>query len=283
MRKKLIALLLFSAILVSGGIMLSRWYHACQPTPAANCTLVKASAITPRQVTLNNNMIGWGIAPTKDGTPPGVPDSYTVLLNKYSAAYLGDTKKKDVFLTFDEGYEAGFTPKILDVLKANNIKAAFFITGHYIDKHPDLVKRMLAEGHIVGNHTITHPSMPSLSDQQVTAELQTLSKKYTALTGKKDMIYLRPPKGEFSERTLALSKNLGYKTVFWSLALRDWEPLPGGPQESFQTVTSRLHNGAIILLHAISKDNTEALNNIIKETKKRGYEFKTLNDINFPG
>jgi len=227
---------------------------------------------------LNNKKYGWGLVPKTDETSPDIPDNWKELLSKYSGYYLGNTSLREIYLTFDEGYEGGYTSQILDILKENNIKVAFFITGYYLDKNEELVKRMLNEGHIVGNHSVNHPSMPTLSVGEMKVEIEELSKKFENATGRK-MKYFRPPMGEFSERSLALTQNLGYKTIFWSIALRDWEPLPGGPNESYNTVTSRLHNGAIILLHAVSKDDTIALPRIIATIKEKGYEFKSLDEL----
>lgn len=227
---------------------------------------------------LSNEKYGWGLVPKTDGTLPDVPNRWKELLQKYESYYHGNTALTEVYLTFDEGYEGGYTSQILDILKENNIKAAFFITGYYLDKNEELVKRMLNEGHIVGNHSVNHPSMPTLSIEEMKREIEELSEKYENVTGRK-MKYFRPPMGEFSERSLALTQSLGYKTIFWSIALRDWEPLPGGPEESYNTVINRLHNGAIILLHAVSKDNTIALPRIIATIKEKGYVFKSLDEL----
>lgn len=227
---------------------------------------------------LDNTLYGWGMRVLPDHKTPEITSKAMNLIKKYDGIFTGDTTKKYVYLTFDEGYENGYTPKILDILKANNVKAAFFVTGPYIKEHGDLVKRMVAEGHIVGNHTVNHPSLPKISDEKVKSEITGLAEMFKELTGK-DMHYLRPPMGEYSERTLYIAKSLGYTTVFWSLALADWQPLPGGPDESYNTVMSRIHPGAVILLHAVSKDDTMALDRILKDIKAQGYVFKTLDDI----
>ncbi|MDI6603625.1 MAG: delta-lactam-biosynthetic de-N-acetylase [Thermoanaerobacteraceae bacterium] len=227
---------------------------------------------------LDNTLYGWGLRRMPDHKTPEITSKAMELIKKYDGIFTGDTNKKVVYLTFDEGYENGYTPKILDILKENNVKAAFFVTGPYIKQHGDLVKRMVDEGHIVGNHTVNHPSLPSISDEKVKEEITKLGDMYKNLTGKQ-MHYFRPPKGEYSERTLYLTKSLGYKTVFWSLAFADWQPLPGGPDESYNTVMKNIHQGAVILLHAVSKDNTLALDRILKDVKAQGYEFKTLDDI----
>lgn len=227
---------------------------------------------------LDNTLYGWGMRVLPDHKTPEITSKAMSLIKKYDGIFTGDTTKKDIYLTFDEGYENGYTPKILDILKENNVKAAFFVTGPYIKEHGDLVKRMLAEGHIVGNHTVNHPSLPKVSDEKVKSEIMDLAAMFKSLTGK-DMHYFRPPMGEYSERTLYITKSLGYKTVFWSLALADWQPLPGGPQESYNTVMSRIHPGAVILLHAVSKDDTMALDKILKDLKAQGYVFKMLDDL----
>ena len=227
---------------------------------------------------LDNTLYGWGMRVLPDHKTPEITSKAMNLIKKYDGIFTGDTTKKYVYLTFDEGYENGYTPKILDILKANNVKAAFFVTGPYIKEHGDLVKRMIAEGHIVGNHTVNHPSLPKISDEKVKSEITGLAEMFKSLTGK-NMHYFRPPMGEYSERTLYITKSLGYKTVFWSLALADWQPLPGGPDESYNTVMNRIHPGAVILLHAVSKDDTMALDRILKDIKAQGYVFKTLDDI----
>ncbi|KAA5808505.1 delta-lactam-biosynthetic de-N-acetylase [Thermoanaerobacterium thermosaccharolyticum] len=247
---------------------------------AVNNSTVNNDVYNPQINTdgLDNTLYGWGMRVLPDHKTPEITSKALSLIKKYDGIFTGDTTKKDIYLTFDEGYENGYTPKILDILKANNVKAAFFVTGPYIKEHGDLVKRMVAEGHIVGNHTVNHPSLPKISDEKVKSEITGLAEMFKSLTGK-DMHYFRPPMGEYSERTLYITKSLGYKTVFWSLALADWQPLPGGPEESYNTVMSRIHPGAVILLHAVSKDDTMALDRILKDLKAQGYVFKTLDDL----
>lgn len=228
---------------------------------------------------LSNEKRGWGLKRNSSHRQPEIPSYITACLKRYGAYWAGSPDEKVVYLTFDEGYENGYTPEILDALKANNVKAAFFVTGHYLETQPGLVKRMVDEGHIVGNHTENHPSLPDLSEEEIKRELQAVEKKFEEATGCKGMKYLRPPKGEYSERTLALTRELGYYNIFWSMAMVDWVPMPGGAEESYQTVMDNLHNGAIILLHAVSKDNAEAMDRILKGVKAQGYVFKTLDDL----
>jgi len=227
----------------------------------------------------SNERHGWGFKRNDSHQQPEMPSYITSMLSRNGAYWIGSPDAKVVYLTFDEGYENGYTASILDTLKANNVKAAFFVTGHYLDSQPDLVRRMADEGHIVGNHTDTHPSLPDISDAQIKKELQVVEEKYEQVTGRSDMKYLRPPQGEFSERTLAVTRELGYHNIFWSMASVDWVPMAGGPEEAYRSVIDNTHNGALILLHAVSKDNTEAMDRILKDIKAQGYTFGSLNDL----
>ena len=228
---------------------------------------------------LDNKKISWGFKKINN-QQPDVPKAWKDMLSRFDGYYLGNTSKKVLYLTFDEGYENGYTGKILDTLKTTSTPAAFFVTGPYLDREAALVKRMTDEGHIVGNHTINHPSMPSVvDDEKLKKELTVLDEKYYALT-QKNMKFVRPPMGEFSERTLAISKNLGYKTIFWSSAYVDWNVnSQKSANYAFEQVTNQFHNGAIILLHAVSKDNMEALPEIIKDARSKGYTFESLNEL----
>ncbi len=239
----------------------------------------KTPAVPTAAGDLSNARHGWGLKRNSSHLQPEMPSSITSSLKKHGAYWIGSPDQKVVYLTFDEGYENGYTARILDTLKDNDVKAAFFVTGHYLETQPELVKRMVDEGHIVGNHTDTHPSLPEVSDESIKKELQVVEQKFEEITGRSGMKYLRPPKGEYSERTLALTHRLGYHNIFWSMAMVDWIPMPGGPQESYQSVMDNLHNGALMLLHAVSKDNTEAMDRILKDIKAQGYTFGTLDDL----
>ena len=228
---------------------------------------------------LSNKKIGWGIKRNDNHEQPDLGSNNKKLIDENEDIAMGNKEDKFVYLTFDEGYEAGYTPQILDVLKENDVKAAFFITGHYLNTKPELVKRMIDEGHIVGNHTVNHPSMPDLDNDKVKEEIMKLHVTVFEKFGY-EMKYLRPPKGEFSQRTLYLSKSLGYTTVMWSFAYDDWDENKQGRENyAKEKILSNTHNGAVILLHANSKDNTNILDEIIKEIKKQGYEFKTLDEF----
>ncbi|HEX2947305.1 MAG TPA: polysaccharide deacetylase family protein [Clostridia bacterium] len=230
-----------------------------------------SSKISENSGTLSNKVIGWGISRRPDNQTPAADPGAPALLKKYGGAYLGNTDSKVIYLTFDEGYENGYTPMILDTLRDNNVKAIFFITGPYLNGHQELVRRMVEEGHYVGNHTIHHPSLPSLGDSQLEEELLGLDRAFKEKFGE-NMQFLRPPKGEYSERTLALTQKLGYCNLFWSFAYDDWyRDRYRGAQYVYDIVMRNLHNGAVLLLHAVSRDNAQALDSIIKGAKEKGY------------
>lgn len=228
---------------------------------------------------LSNKKIGWGIKRNDNHEQPDLGSNNKSLLEKYNGIAMGNNEEKYVYLTFDEGYEAGYTSKLLDILKENNVKATFFITAHYLNTQPELVQRMIDEGHIVGNHTVNHKSMPDLDDEKIKEEIMNL---HTAVYEKfnYEMKYIRPPMGEFSERTLEITKNLGYTTTMWSFAYDDWDENKQGREEYGKNkVLANIHNGAVILLHANSVDNCNILDTCIKEIKNMGYEFKNLNEF----
>jgi len=207
-------------------------------------------------------------------------EGFKAMLQKNEAIFLGDVTKKELYLTFDNGYENGYTPQILDVLKEANVPAIFFITGHYVKDQPELVKRMVNEGHLVGNHSWSHPDMSQISNARLKEELDKVKTEVSALTSQKEMRYLRPPRGIFNERILAESRQLGYTSVFWSVAYRDWDTkAQRGAGYAYDSVMSQLHPGAVILLHSVSKDNADALGKIIADAKAKGYEFKSLDQL----
>ncbi len=225
-----------------------------------------------------NTMYGWGLKKNVNA-PPEVPENIQNLLAAYGGIYIDHTPRT-LYLTFDEGYENGYTAKILDVLKENNVKAAFFVTGPYLEKETELVKRMFDEGHVVGNHTVNHPSMPRLdSTEAVAKEMTELNEMCQEKYGQ-TMHFFRPPRGEYSERTLKISQDLGYTNVFWSFAYKDWETdNQKGTDYAYEQITKGVHDGAVLLLHAVSKDNAEVLDRVIKDLKSEGYRFKSLEDF----
>lgn len=222
----------------------------------------------------------FGFKKSKDGGLASInEEGFKELLQKNEAIFLGDTKQKELYLTFDNGYENGYTPAILDVLKVKKVPAAFFVTGHYLKDQPDLVRRMSQEGHIVGNHSWSHPDMSVTPSAKIKEELDKVKQEVFALTGK-EIPYLRPPRGIFSERSLTVSKNEGYINVFWSVAYKDWDTkVQHGAQYAYDQVMMQLHPGAVILLHSVSKDNTEALGQIIDAARAQGYTFKSLDEL----
>jgi peptidoglycan-N-acetylmuramic acid deacetylase len=227
----------------------------------------------------SNKPIHWGFAKSKNHEPASAGKELDELLAKYDSFYIGHTKEKHIYLTFDNGYENGYTEKVLDVLKEKKVPAAFFVTGHYLKDQPDLVKRMVKEGHIVGNHSWHHPDLTQVSDKRLKEELQKVKDEYKEITGRDDMKYLRPPRGIFSERTLALSKQEGYTTAFWSLAFVDWiTDQQKGWKYSYDNIMRQIHPGCILLLHTVSKDNAEALSRAIDDLRKQGYEFHSLDE-----
>ncbi len=248
-------------------------------TISTNVVENKKTVQTSAGVNLDNKKVEWGIKRSDNHEQPDLGSKNKKLIDENEDIAMGNKEEKYVYLTFDEGYEAGYSSSILDTLKENDVKAAFFITGHYLNTQPELVERMIQEGHIVGNHTVNHPSMPSLSEEKLKEEVMKL---HTTVYEKfnYEMKYLRPPKGEFSERTLWQTKQLGYTTVMWSFAYDDWDENKQGREEyGKEKILKNVHNGAVILLHANSKDNSNILDSVIKEIKNMGYEFKTLDEF----
>lgn len=223
----------------------------------------------------------FGFKKSKDGQLPSIAqEGFIDLLEKHGAIFLGDTGKKELYLTFDNGYENGYTVKVLDVLKEKKVPAAFFVTGHYVKDQPELIKRMVKEGHVIGNHSWNHPDMTQISASRIKDELEQVKEEVFHLTGQKEMLFTRPPRGIFSERTLAVDRELGYTTVFWSLAYKDWNTKEQrGWNYAYENVMSQLHPGAVILLHSVSKDNAQALGKMIDDARKQGYVFKSLKQL----
>lgn len=220
----------------------------------------------------------FGFKKSRNGQPASIDqEGFKPLLERYDAIFLGSGARKALYLTFDNGYENGYTARILDVLKDRKVPAAFFVTGHYVRTAPELLRRMADEGHLIGNHSWSHPDLTALPEAQIRDELDRVAAEVARLTGQKRMMFLRPPRGIFSERTLAVGRKSGYIHVFWSIAYKDWETgRQRGADYAFRQVTEQLHPGAVILLHAVSRDNAEALGAIIDEARRRGYTFERL-------
>lgn len=221
----------------------------------------------------------WWLKRNENHQTPEVSDH--IDLSKYDAYYVNPKcKKKKIFLTFDCGYENGFTPKILDVLKKQKIVAAFFVTKPFIREGRELVRRMKKEGHIVGNHTVHHKSMPTLSDRDNKQEIIDCAEYCKEATGYEMDHFIRPPMGEYNEKTLKLTKSMGYKTIFWSMAYVDFDVnKQPGKQYVVEHFKKYTHNGAIPLMHNVSQSNAEALDEVITNLKKEGYQFESLKKL----
>lgn len=234
---------------------------------------------TAQTAIIHTKVGGWGFLKNSQHKTPGITAEQEDLVKKYGVMFVGDEGKKEVTITFDLGYENGYTGRILDTLKAHKIKTIFFVTGPWLKENPELAKRMVKEGHIIGNHTWSHPSLPTISQETMVADINKLQDYIQKTTGQTNQAkYLRPPKGEYSEQTLLWTKEMGYTTVLWSVALRDWIPM-SGPQAAIDGVRNNLHNGAIILLHAVSKDVTEGLDTILQSIKDEGYKIVPIGDL----
>ena len=222
----------------------------------------------------------WGLHFGTQGQPP-TGSAGVAQLRQYDAAFLGDPGEKVLYLTFDSGYENGCTEKILDVLKKHQVPAAFFLVGHYMQKNADLVRRMVDEGHIVGNHTMHHRDMDKITDPAVfQKELTDLENLFREITGKALPKYYRPPQGLYSVENLKLAQSMGYKTVFWSLAYVDWNNDSQPTREqAFSKLLPRSHNGAVVLLHSTSQTNADILDELLTCWKEMGYTFASVDQL----
>ena len=229
--------------------------------------------------TVSNKKVGWGIRRNSKHEQPDVGAENRKVLEENGGICLGDKEKKYVYLTFDSGYEAGYTKTILEALKKNDVSATFFITAHYLNSQPELVRQMIDEGHIVGNHTVNHKSMPTLTEEQIKKEVMEMHQAVYEKFGY-EMKYIRPPMGEYSERTLKVCNSLGYKTVMWSFAYVDWnEDKQPAEDEAKKIILDNLHNGEVILLHGTSKTNANILDGVLQEIKAQGYEIRSLEEF----
>lgn len=194
--------------------------------------------------------------------------------------HAGERGDKVVYLTFDAGYENGNVARVLDTLEKTQTPAAFFVLKHFIQANPTLIERMLAQGHLVCNHTAHHPNLSEASAERIKQELGELEETYRALTGKELAPYFRPPEGSFSRELLLHVQSLGYKTVFWSFAYADWDNnKQPSPQKAMQCIMDNIHNGAVLLLHPTSQTNAEILPQIIEELRAQGYRFGSLEEL----
>ena len=222
----------------------------------------------------------WGLSFQEEGKRP-VGNATIEELSRYNAFYAENTEGKKIYLTFDAGYENGNTPAILDALKKHEAPATFFVVGNFISENQELIKRMEAEGHIVGNHTMTHPDMSKISTQEsFQKELSGVEDIYKEITGKEMTKFYRPPQGIYSTLNLSMAKEMGYHTFFWSLAYVDWyQDNQPDPQEAIEKLTRRIHPGAIVLLHSTSSTNAQILDELLNKWEDMGYSFHSLNEL----
>lgn len=222
---------------------------------------------------------GWGYKKGQEGTAPDV-GRYEGIIEGQHGIYLDHDATNELYLTFDNGYEEGYTEQVLDILEKEHVPATFFVTGHYVEEEPELVQRMVKDGHIIGNHSYDHPDFTKMSKEDVSKELVSLEKAVADVTDQKEMQYVRPPRGTFNEETLSWGNALGYTHVFWSLAFTDWNTdQQKGWEYAYDSIMNQLHPGAIILLHTVSSDNAEALEKVIQDAKEEGYVFKSVDDL----
>ena len=242
--------------------------------------LIAVPHLLTRETAVGAVSSNWGLGFHENGKAP-TGNADVAFLAKYNAYYVGDTAKKVIYLTFDAGYEGGYTAAILDALKKHKVPATFFLVKNYLDTAPELVKRMVAEGHTVANHTATHPDMSRIADKAAfQKELADLEDAYRDITGGEMAKFYRPPQGKFSEQNLQMASELGYHTFFWSLAYVDWyvdrQPTR---EEALKKLTARIHPGAIVLLHSTSATNAAVLDELITQWKAMGYAFAPLSEL----
>ena len=224
----------------------------------------------------------WGLSFHTEGQAP-TGNSSKAQLARYDAVYLGDENQKRLYLTFDAGYENGCTEEILATLEKHDVPACFFLVGNYMEQNADLVRKMVQQGHIVGNHTYHHYDMSKLTEQNAfRAELESLEELYLRITGQEMAKFYRPPQGIYSEENLRMAQELGYKTVFWSLAYVDWyNDKQPTREQALSKLLPRIHDGAVILLHSTSRTNANILDELLTRWKDMGYTFGTVEEL-FP-
>ncbi len=255
-------------------------FGACYLAGATLAEMKTMDAKTAASKSVITESQDWGLGFSEKGKPPtGMASAEE--LSKYQAYYLGDTAQKKLYLTFDAGYENGNTEPILDALKKHDVKATFFVVGHYLETAPELVKRMVEEGHTVGNHTYHHYDMSKIADQSsFQKEIKSVEEKYKEITGQEMVKYYRPPQGKYSLENLTMAKELGYHTFFWSLAYVDWnQDAQPTHEEAFEKLMERVHPGAVVLLHNTSSTNAEILDEVLSKWETEGYVFGTLDEI----
>ena len=276
MKRELISTLVVTAMLVGGAaVTKTRLLERAETEIRRTQTLSQAVNAAARG--------NWGLSFQKDGETP-IGNATAEYLQQYNAWFTGTEEniaEKCIYLTFDAGYENGYTENILDVLKEEKVPAAFFLVGNYIEENPQLVKRMEAEGHTVGNHTMHHPDMSEISEKEnFVRELEELESVYRQTTGKEMLKFYRPPQGKYSTANLKQAAELGYTTLFWSLAYVDWlETEQPSREDALNLLNRRIHPGAIVLLHSTSATNREILQELIQGWKSMGYVFRSITEL----
>lgn len=237
----------------------------------------------PEGFTLKLDSEDWGLSFGEPGMQP-VGNALPEDLAWYDAYFVGDGSEKIIYLTFDCGYENGNTEAILDALKKHNVSATFFVVGHFLETAPDLVKRMVEEGHMVGNHTYHHPDMSVISSLDAfRKELDDVADSFYGITGTRLAPYYRPPQGKANAENIKMAQQLGYSTIFWSLAYVDWDTENQPSHDAaFDKLTSRIHPGAIVLLHNTSRTNGEILDELLTKWEEMGYHFAPLSQEFIP-
>lgn len=224
----------------------------------------------------------WGFKPSRNEQPIEMGAEIDSLMEKYGALYKGNPTKKILYLTFDNGYENGYTESILNTLKEHEVPATFFITGHYLKSATPLVKRMIEDGHTIGNHSYNHPNMARLSEEEILKEWTDFDQMLSELTEIERTFYVRPPEGIYNETVLKVGMDNYYRHIFWSIAFKDWDRHSMLPASyAYDALMAQLHPGAIILMHTVARHNAEALPQFIMDAKAKGYTFASLDDLVF--
>lgn len=249
-------------------------------SPSLSAVTPASSATVGSAVYGDKRALSWYYVRKGRGLAPAFPADTKQFGPDRKAIWIG--KGKTVYLTIDNGGDMNDPDRWLDVLRENGVKASFFIAGYNLKKHPDFVRRLVAEGHLVANHSMTHRDFTAMTDAQAVAEIEEYARLYRDITGQEIKPYFRFPYGKYSLHLLDVVSELGYTSVFWSLAMRDWEPRAGGWKDAYNDIMSQLHDGCVILMHQGSKDNLEALDRVLKDVRAAGYTFGLVSNIGAP-
>ena len=277
-QKHIYRLIFFFVMAFALGSLVGKIYSHFTSDPRSHPNSAENSQTSSASMTFQNE--NWGLGFQEEGKRP-VGNATIEELAQYNAFFAEDTEEKKIYLTFDAGFENGNTHAILDALKKHQAPATFFVVGNFISENQELIKRMEAEGHIVGNHTMTHPDMSKISTQEsFQKELSGVEDIYKEITGKEMTKFYRPPQGIYSTLNLSMAKEMGYHTFFWSLAYVDWyQDNQPDPQEAIEKLTRRIHPGAIVLLHSTSSTNAQILDELLNKWEDMGYSFHSLNEL----